>query len=155
MAWGVSKCRSAIVIQCGEECNMDCTPTFENMMSQILERGHPRVVLDLSEVDYMDSKFLGALSGALKSTRAAGGDLQIANPRNHIWTLFETIRYDTLFARYETIEDAAMSFDSRPEQLDSEPVQESSSAQENEHQEQKWGSGDVQLNPEDQEGDSE
>ena len=99
------------MIHCGEECNMDCTGLFEGMISQILERDQARIVLDLSEVNYMDSKFLGSLAGMLKKTREAGGDLQIAAAQDHICTLFRTIRYDSLFCLYPTIEDAALSFE--------------------------------------------
>jgi len=155
MAWGATKCRSAIVIQCGEECDIDCAPMFQGMISQILERGHANIVLDLTDVEYIDSKFLGVLAGSLKLVRAAGGNIQTSCAKFHIRELFETIRYDTLFCIYPTVEEAAISFEPKSERPILETPPDESDEPHEEPDDQQDASGDVQWDPDDQADDSE
>lgn len=60
--------------------NMVSAGAVRQRIAAIVAAGNPRVAVDLSEVDFIDSSGLGALISGLKSTREAGGDLQIAGP---------------------------------------------------------------------------
>jgi anti-sigma B factor antagonist len=58
--------------------NMVAAPRLRALVTQLVAAGTPRVVVDLSSTDSMDSSGLGALIAALKTTRQAGGDLRLA-----------------------------------------------------------------------------
>lgn len=47
------------------------------------------VVIDLSEVPFMDSAGLGALIGGIRRIRECGGDVRIASPRPVVGRLLE------------------------------------------------------------------
>jgi anti-sigma B factor antagonist len=58
--------------------NMASAPHFKEGITVALDRGLTRIVVDLSEIDFMDSSGLGAIINGLKSTREQGGDLRLA-----------------------------------------------------------------------------
>ncbi|MCW2582910.1 MAG: anti-sigma factor antagonist [Klenkia sp.] len=57
---------------------MVAAPQLRGLVSQLVEQGHARIVVDLSGTDFIDSSGLGALIAGLKTTRQAGGDLRLA-----------------------------------------------------------------------------
>jgi anti-anti-sigma factor len=54
------------------------------VMSDVLDSGHPDVVIDVGDLSFVDSGGLGAMVAAWKATRAAGGSLQLARAREHL-----------------------------------------------------------------------
>ncbi|NJN85353.1 MAG: STAS domain-containing protein [Leptolyngbyaceae cyanobacterium SL_7_1] len=57
-------------------------PTFRKVMEKCVEDGPANVILDLSQIDFVDSSGLGALVQLVKKVQGAGGKLQIVtNPR--------------------------------------------------------------------------
>ena len=59
--------------------------------------GSKRLVLDLTNVGYIDSSGLGALVSAYMHARRAHCDLEIANPRQQIKDLFSTSKLAAVF----------------------------------------------------------
>src|SRR5205809_5297005 len=51
-----------------------------DLLAAAVEDGNRQLVVDLDQVNFIDSSGLGALISGLKSARQAGGDLRIANP---------------------------------------------------------------------------
>ncbi len=56
-----------------------------------------RIVLDLSEVNYIDSSGLGALVSVYLSASKAHCELEMANPKQRIRDLFKLSRLSTVF----------------------------------------------------------
>ena len=78
---------------------------LRQQVSELLASGNNLVLLDLADVNFIDSSGLGALIAVLKMLRTAGGDLYIcslAAPVQHLFTLtrmdgiFETLGGPTL-----------------------------------------------------------
>jgi anti-sigma B factor antagonist len=55
---------------------------------------NPRVVIDLSDVTFVDSAGLGALIGGIRRTRELGGDVVLACPRPSMARLLRTTGLD-------------------------------------------------------------
>ena len=53
-------------------------PLLRNAVSDLVDQGTTKIVVDLGQLQFIDSSGLGALIGGLKTTRVAGGDLRIA-----------------------------------------------------------------------------
>ena len=68
---------------------------------------HPRVVIDLSAVPFMDSAGLGALIGGIRRAREAGGDEAAACSRPTLTRLLHTTGFDRIVSVTETVETAA------------------------------------------------
>ncbi|KGF73834.1 hypothetical protein DO97_10615 [Neosynechococcus sphagnicola sy1] len=66
-------------------------------IGDIVASGVDTVLMDLREVPFMDSSGLGALVSALKTIRAAGGELYICSITDQVKMLFEMTRMDRVF----------------------------------------------------------
>jgi len=101
---------SAIVTLRGELDAHDA-PRLREMFAGALERasaagGHPRLVLDLRAVDFLDSSALGAMVGALRRTREAGGELAVVLPEGQARRIFEITGLEGVLDVRETREEA-------------------------------------------------
>lgn len=68
--------------------------------------GHPRLVVNLEKVTFIDSSGLGALISGLKSARVAGGDLRIAQPDKQASYILEVSTLNRILHPYATLEEA-------------------------------------------------
>jgi anti-sigma B factor antagonist len=83
---------------------------FRDAMRELLEQ-RPRVVLDLSAVQFIDSSGLGALIGCLRQLHQQQGDLRLAALTRTVQALFELMRMHRVFTILGSREDAVRSFD--------------------------------------------
>ena len=67
-------------------------------------------VVDLSEVDFMDSAGLGALIATLKNVSERGGDMKIANLQKKPRMVFEITRAHKVFDIYDSVNDAIQAY---------------------------------------------
>jgi len=61
------------------------------------------VILDLTEVPYIDSSGLGSLVGAYISRQKMGRRVALAGVNDRIFNLFEVTRTDSLFLIFDTV----------------------------------------------------
>ncbi len=61
----------------------------------------PKIVLNLSGVDYIDSGGLGILVGLLVSARSRGGELKLVSPGKRVKDLLRRTNLHTIFGVYE------------------------------------------------------
>jgi anti-sigma B factor antagonist len=68
------------------------------------------LVVDLSDVNYMNSSGLGTLISALSTMRNAGGDLRLARVGEKVKNLFIITQLVKVFDTYETVDRALASY---------------------------------------------
>jgi anti-anti-sigma factor len=81
-------------------------PEVRQHVAQAIAAGSRRLIIDLAEVQFIDSSGLAALISGLKTARLAGGDLRIARPNDQARFLFELTRLDQVLRPYPTVEEA-------------------------------------------------
>lgn len=81
---------------------------FKDRMREVLGADRPRYVLDLHNVDFIDSSGLGAIVAAMK-LMPKGGKLELAGLRPAVDKVFRMTRMDSIFAIHPTAEAAAAS----------------------------------------------
>ena len=74
--------------------------TLEKTLRDLVP-GSKRVVLDLANVDYIDSSGLGALVSVYMHARRANCNLEIANPKQRIRDLFSASKLASVFEGHE------------------------------------------------------
>ncbi|REJ83327.1 MAG: anti-sigma factor antagonist [Acidobacteria bacterium] len=75
------------------------TGAFRARMAELVAGGHRRVVVDLSEVDFVDSSGLSALIATLKLLDD-GRELMLAGPSPPVQSLLKLTRFDRILRIY-------------------------------------------------------
>ncbi len=78
---------------------------FKGKMVDWINGGNHRIVLNLSEVDFIDSSGLGAMVSSLKSI-GNNGDLVICGIRDTVMSLFRLTRMNRVFQIFASEEEA-------------------------------------------------
>lgn len=79
--------------------------TFRRVLSKCIEEGPKHIVLDLSQIDFVDSSGLGALVQLVKKAQGEGGSLQIVtNPR--VTQTVKLVRLEKFLSLKSTVEEA-------------------------------------------------
>ena len=82
---------------------------FRKEVISSLEPG-ANVVLDLNEVDFIDSSGLGAILSCYRHLQTASGDLKLCRAKKAVRSLIELLRMHRIFDIYDTSEEAMESF---------------------------------------------
>lgn len=85
------------------------TRAFLNFVKDTVTKtgaGPTRYVLDLKNIEIIDSVSLGTLVAVLKYVRSQAGELVVANVSDPINELFELLHFHSVFKIYPKLEDA-------------------------------------------------
>ena len=93
------------VVRCVGEIDMATVPRLRDRVVNLQIDGPPHVVVDLTEVTFIDSLGLGALIGIHKRARVLQGSLVIV-PGVAARRLFTATALDRVFDIRETLDDA-------------------------------------------------
>ncbi len=89
----------------GPNLDISNADDFKAGMSPLLSQSR-KIVLDLGDVEFMDSAGLGSFLSCLRQTNAAGGDLVLCRMRKPVRSLFELVRMHRVFSIVGTPEEA-------------------------------------------------
>ncbi|HYM62644.1 MAG TPA: anti-sigma factor antagonist [Thermoanaerobaculia bacterium] len=80
------------------------------IINQILEEGHKKILLNLSAMDYIDSNGLGELVQSLKTARRTGASLRLLKPQDRVRKTLRLTNLLPMFSVHETEADALQAF---------------------------------------------
>lgn len=95
----------AVVVHVGGDLDVYTAPRLRETLAKALVDGR-RLVLDLSEVHFIDSTALGVLVSALEQSQAAAGDLRLVLDDPYLLKIFHITGFDGMFSIYPEIADA-------------------------------------------------
>jgi anti-sigma B factor antagonist len=75
----------------------------------------PKLLIDMSDVPFVDSAGLGALIGGIRRAREVGGDVAVCCNRPTLVRLLHTTGFDRIVTVTETVEEAARSLTEKAE----------------------------------------
>lgn len=103
----------ATVVEVAGELDLHSAPQLRAELTRALENSvPPRVIVDLSGVNFIDSTGVGVLIGALKRAREADGKLLFCNPQPRVCRVFEITGLVGALPLFSTREAALAAFDS-------------------------------------------
>jgi anti-sigma B factor antagonist len=83
------------------EADLHRAPELREEMSAVIDAGVHDLVVDLSDVTFIDSMTLGVLLGAMKRVKPQGGRLCVVAQDENIRRVFEITLLDRVFAVYD------------------------------------------------------
>ena len=72
-------------------------PQVRGVVTDLMDQGHHRILVDMSGVNFVDSTGLSVLVSGMKRCRQAGGDLVLAHLARPLRLIFELTRLDKAF----------------------------------------------------------
>jgi len=97
------------------EIDLFTAPELKAVLSEAVEAGRTRIVVDLTETSFLDSTALGVLIGAVKRLRSRDGALTIVNTDANIAKTFEITGLDQIFTIRPTRHEAIQALDASNE----------------------------------------
>jgi anti-sigma B factor antagonist len=94
------------VLAAAGEVDVYTAPDLDGALSDALADGRARVVVDLSDVTFLDSTGLGVLVKGLKGAREAGGWLHLVVTSERIRKIFDITGLDAAMPMFDTVDDA-------------------------------------------------
>ena len=70
---------------------------FDVVVGPLLQDDAAHVIVDLSQVEFVDSSALAALVRSMKRAREVGGDVVLHNPSEPVTVILELTRLDAAF----------------------------------------------------------
>ncbi|MFT4680674.1 MAG: anti-sigma B factor antagonist [Granulosicoccus sp.] len=86
--------------------SVSLTSTVENL----LEEERTNIVLNLTELEYMNSSGLNVLLGLFTATRNAGGDFHLSNVSKKVDSLLVMTKLNSVFKIYKSMDEAVQAF---------------------------------------------
>lgn len=85
------------IVAVSGEVDVATAPLMRERLVQLIANGTTHLVVDLSDVSFLDSIGLGVLVGALKRIRQAEGELRLIIPQERIIKLFDITGLSQVF----------------------------------------------------------
>jgi anti-sigma B factor antagonist len=92
------------------EIDLNVSADVASSLNELISNKAPRVILDLTEVTYIDSSGLAVLIGGMQQIEDYGGKFALAGVGDDVRSILETARLDQFFVTYPHV-DAALAAD--------------------------------------------
>ena len=90
-------CGVAVVDFSGKITLGEGSATLRRTIRELVEQGHRRILLNLSDVDYIDSSGIGELVTAFTTVRNAQGELKLLQLTKRVHDILQITRLFTVF----------------------------------------------------------
>jgi anti-sigma B factor antagonist len=91
------------------EVDLATAPRLREKLVELASAGVKQVVVDLDQVDFLDSTGLGVLIGGMKRFRSLEGDLSLVCTQQRITKVFEITGLNRAFNIHQSVDDAVKS----------------------------------------------
>jgi len=90
----------ASVVSLPAQLVMAVAPTVRSALAQLVDDGKANLVLDMRNIDYVDSSGLSVLISILKAAQLRGGEVVLLDPGPDVRALIELTRLHQVFEIY-------------------------------------------------------
>ena len=88
------------------DVDMYTSPDLRSSLSGLSRGKTPRIVVDLSQVGFMDSSGIATLVQSLKEVRPKGGEVRLAGVGRNVLRVLELSNLTSLFPVHSSVEEA-------------------------------------------------
>ena len=94
------------VVSVGGEIDVYTAPKLREQIVQLVEEGRYHLVVDMEDVEFLDSTGLGVLVGGLKRVRAHDGSLRLVCTQERILKIFRITGLTKVFPIHSSVAEA-------------------------------------------------
>ena len=98
------------VVAIDDRLEADTVEAFRTSMHDLAEQGQVKLVLDFSNISFVDSSGLGGLVSAVRKFRQHDGDIKLACINDNVRPLVEIVRLHRIFDIFDAVDEAVNSF---------------------------------------------
>lgn len=98
------------VVRIGGNLDSDSFPEAQSQITNLIEQGARKILLDLKELVYISSAGLRVLLIAAKQLKEHGGELRISNLNNMVQDVFEISGFSKIFNVFNDEAEALQDF---------------------------------------------
>ena len=102
------------VLRLTGELDLRNVPEVRQAIRGLIDEGFVRFLINLTDLEFIDSSGLGVLVGGLARVREKQGEIKLVCANRRILRVFEMTRLTQLFDIYESEEDAVQAFTNPP-----------------------------------------
>lgn len=99
------------VIDVVGEVDVYTAPKLRETLIELVAQGSYHIVVNMEEVEFLDSTGLGVLVGGLKRVRAHDGSLRLVCSQERILKIFRVTGLAKVFPIYDSVDDAVAASD--------------------------------------------
>ena len=94
------------IVAVGGEIDVYTAPKLRDKISELVATGAYDIVVDMHQVEFLDSTGLGVLVGGLKKVRAHDGSLRLVCNQDRLLKIFRITGLAKVFVIHETADEA-------------------------------------------------
>jgi anti-sigma B factor antagonist len=94
------------ILEVAGEVDLFTAPSLRERIVQLIEEGNRQILVDLTQVGFMDSSGLGVLVAGIKRAREAGGDMSLVCREGPTLKVLAITGLDRVFPIYASVDDA-------------------------------------------------
>lgn len=94
------------LVEISGRLDQELAPLLETELTQLIQEKQDRLVIDLSQVDYVNSAGLRCLVGAWRKAKEKGGNLWLCGLNYRLKEIFGMVGFDKVFQIYPTSHEA-------------------------------------------------
>jgi anti-sigma B factor antagonist len=102
MEWAESTVEGLTIISLKGEIDLQFSPALRALLQTQLKKNVPILLLDFSEVDYIDSSGLATLVEYYQQARSHGGRIALAALSPRVRSIIGLVRLDEIFPIFDT-----------------------------------------------------
>jgi len=98
------------IVTLGGQADVYTSPEMSKILEAYIARGQGKILLDLEELEYLDSSTLAALLRAQKKAKNLGGDVKLLKLQGEPRKVFEVSGFLSIFETFSDRNEALQSF---------------------------------------------
>jgi len=99
-----------VILRITGELDALAAPKVKAKLIDMTDSGKKKFIIDLKNVDHINSLAMGILRGRLREVQEDSGDIKLLNLSEHLTSIFEMVGLDEIFEMFKLEQDALDSF---------------------------------------------
>ena len=92
------------------KATINVADTLKNKLVTEIEKGHNQIIVNLTEVEFTDSSFLGALLAGQKTAIENQGGISLCQLNPQVKNVFEVTYMNKIFKIFDSVDKAIINF---------------------------------------------